>query len=118
MRARAHAIGARAAATASLCAAGAFAGPLVPTAVAQPAAFGMVPSLTGTGARQYYWQVTLALENRGGDALAEVNGHLVSEVEGERVGRSRGASFLDLAPGGRAEAVFETPDAPSDAVTT
>ena len=86
---------------------------------------GMTLALTATGLRDYYCTVTLTLTLtlRGDEAVAvavavaEVNGHLVSEVEGERVGRSRGASFLDLSPGGRAEAVFETPDAPCEAVT-
>jgi hypothetical protein len=100
-----------------VCDASPLAAALAPAAIAQEDAPNLAPSLAATGLGEYYCQVTLTLENRGAGALAKVNGHLVSEVDGERVGRSRGASFLDLAPGATAEAVFETPNVPCDAVT-
>ena len=47
-----------------------------------------------------------------------MNGHFFSFLGDEHVGRSKGASFLNLAPGDSAEAVFETPNAPCDDVTS
>lgn len=73
-------------------------------------------SLTDTGLREYYCTVTLSLENHGAEAVTEINGYLLSEIDGAKVGRSKGASFLNVAPGASAEATFETPNAPCDDV--
>ncbi len=69
-------------------------------------------SLAATGMREYYCGATLRLENRGAEAMEEIAGHLILTRDGASVGRSRGASFRDVAAGGAAEALFETPNAP------
>ena len=73
--------------------------------------------LIGTGKVDYYCSITVALENRTDTLLSEVNGFFMSVIDGKDVGRSRGASFLAIAPGARAEATFLTPEVPCDAVS-
>jgi hypothetical protein len=75
-----------------------------------------VLSIEDTGKRDYYCQIMVALENRTDTALTEISGHFFSFVGAEQVGRSKGAWFMNVAPGGRAEATFETPNAPCAAV--
>ena len=75
-----------------------------------------VLSLTDTGKREYYCQIMVTLENRSDAVLTEVSGHFFSYLGDAEVGRSKGAWFMNVPPGGRAEAVFETPNAPCDAV--
>jgi hypothetical protein len=67
-----------------------------------------------TGFRECHCGVTLVLTNEGGKTLKEINGFVVSMTDGEQVSRSRGVSFVDLAPGQRASARFETLHAPCD----
>lgn len=74
--------------------------------------------IEGTGMRAYYCTITVSLHNQTDAPLTEVNGHFFSYLDGTQVGRSKGASFLNVAPDGRAEAVFETPNAPCDEVTS
>ena len=75
-----------------------------------------VLSVEETGLRDYYCQVTVSLENTSDAALTEINGHFFSFVGDEQVGRSKGASFLNIAPGASAITIFETPNAPCDDV--
>ena len=75
-----------------------------------------VLSLEGTGLREYYCQITVSLENQTDAPLTEISGYVNSYVGAEKVGRSKGSWFMGIAPGARAEATFETPDAPCDAV--
>ena len=75
-----------------------------------------VLSLTDTGKREYYCQIMVTLENRSDTVLTEISGHFLSYLDEAQVGRSKGAWFMNVPPGGRAEAVFETPNAPCDAV--
>ena len=73
-------------------------------------------SLEGKGLRDYYCQITVALENRTDAPLTEISGYFNSYVGDQKVGRSKGSWFLNVGPGARAEATFETPNAPCDAV--
>ncbi|MEL7213706.1 MAG: hypothetical protein AAGK92_13670 [Pseudomonadota bacterium] len=75
-------------------------------------------TLQDTGMRSYYCTITVSLTNTTDAPLTEVNGHFFSFLGDEQVGRSKGASFLNLAPGASAQAVFETPNAPCDEVTS
>lgn len=74
-------------------------------------------TLQDKGMRAYYCTITVSLENTTDAPLTEINGHFFSFLDDAQVGRSKGASFLNVAPGGQAEAVFETPNAPCDDVT-
>lgn len=69
-------------------------------------------TLTDIGKRDYYCTITVRLENLSATALQDLNGFFLSYVGDTESGRSKGASFLNVAPGGSAEAVFETPNAP------
>ena len=71
----------------------------------------------GTSFREYYCGVTLAMTNDSDETLTEINGFVASMIDGEQVARSRGMSFLNLAPGERASALFEAPNAPCDEAT-
>ncbi len=73
--------------------------------------------LADTGKRDYYCTITVALTNESAEPLTEVNAHFLSFVGDRLVGRSKGASFLDVPAGGSTEAVFETPNAPCEDVT-
>ncbi|MEM8949957.1 MAG: hypothetical protein AAGC99_11565 [Pseudomonadota bacterium] len=74
-------------------------------------------TLIETGKRDYYCTVTLQIENTSEEALADLNGHLISLVDADDVGRSKGGSFLNVTPGATASAEFETPNAPCDQIT-
>ncbi|MEM6638189.1 MAG: hypothetical protein AAF667_20160 [Pseudomonadota bacterium] len=71
----------------------------------------------GTSFREYYCGVTLTMTNESPAPLVEINGFVASFIGDEQVGRSRGASFLNLAPGESASALFEAPHAPCDEAT-
>jgi len=71
----------------------------------------------GTSFRDYYCGVTLTMTNESDETLTEINGFVVSMIEGEQVARSRGMSFLNLAPGESASNLFEAPNAPCDEAT-
>lgn len=69
-----------------------------------------------TGKRDYYCTLTAILENGSDVPLTEISGFFYAYVGEEQVGRSKGAWFMNIAPGGRAEAEFETPNAPCQEV--
>lgn len=71
----------------------------------------------GTSFREYYCGVTLTMTNESDAHLTEINGFVASIVDGEQVARSRGMSFLNLAPGESATRLFEAPNAPCDEAT-
>ena len=71
----------------------------------------------GTSFREYYCGVTLTMTNESDAHLTEINGFVVSMTDGEQVARSRGMSFLNLAPGESATKLFEAPNAPCDEAT-
>ncbi len=71
----------------------------------------------GTSFREYYCGVTLTMTNDSDAHLTEINGFVASMIDGEQVARSRGMSFLDLAPGESATRLFEAPNAPCDEAT-
>ncbi|WP_424970717.1 hypothetical protein [Dinoroseobacter sp. S76] len=68
------------------------------------------------GKREYYCTAQMTLTNTGPDPVMEVSGHFYLYVGAERVGRSKGTWFMNIAPGASATAVFETPNAPCEAV--
>lgn len=82
------------------------------------AAEGYGIALVETGRREYYCTARMRLTNATDAPLAELAVVFHLFEDGAPVGRSKGASFLDVPPGGAAEAVFETPNAPCDAALT
>ena len=70
-----------------------------------------------TSFREYYCGVTLTMTNESEETLTEINGFVASMVDGEQVARSRGMSFLNLAPGDSMSNLFEAPNAPCDEAT-
>ncbi|MEM1266119.1 MAG: hypothetical protein AAGI50_08900 [Pseudomonadota bacterium] len=86
--------------------------------LAAPTAFAedYVLSLTGTAMRDYYCQIRVTLENTTDAPVTEISGFFYNYLDGAEVGRSRGAWFMNVAPGETADAVFETPNAPCEAV--
>lgn len=73
--------------------------------------------LQGIGREDYYCSIRVSLHNESEENLTEINGYFYSFVGDENVGRSRGASFLNVPVGGSVEAAFLTPNAPCDEVT-
>ncbi|MEM9524036.1 MAG: hypothetical protein AAF982_08595 [Pseudomonadota bacterium] len=73
--------------------------------------------LVGTGLRDYYCTITVTLTNETNAPVTEINGYFLSFVGGKQVGRSKGSSFLNIAPDGTGSTIFETPNAPCDDVT-
>ena len=73
-------------------------------------------TLTDTGLREYYCQITVALENTTDAPLTEISGFFYAYIGEEKVGRSKGSWFMNVPPGGTATATFETPNAPCDDV--
>ena len=71
----------------------------------------------GTSFREYYCGVTLTMTNESDAPLTEINGFVASMIDGEQVARSRGMSFMNLAPGDSATKLFEAPNAPCDEAT-
>ena len=72
-------------------------------------------TLEHTGFREYYCQNTVTQQNMTSETLTEINGFfLIFDDAGNQVGRSRGASFFNVAAGGSASVVFESPNAPCD----
>lgn len=76
------------------------------------AASDYVLSLLDTGQREYYCTATIALENQTDEPLTEISGYFFTFVGDQKVGRSKGSWFMNVAPGGSATATFETPNAP------
>lgn len=68
------------------------------------------------GLRAYYCTAEMTLTNTGDSPVMEVSGHFHLYVGDQRVGRSKGTWFMNLAPGASVTAVFETPNAPCEAV--
>ena len=75
-------------------------------------------ALQDKGLRDYYCTITVRLQNNTDAPLTEINGHFFSFVGEHEVGRSKGASFMNVAPGEIALATFETPNAPCEDVTS
>ncbi|MEL7203908.1 MAG: hypothetical protein AAFX07_08485 [Pseudomonadota bacterium] len=73
-------------------------------------------SVTDTGLREYYCQLTVTLENTDDAPLGEISGYFYAYIGDEKVGRSKGAWFLNVDSGDTAEATFETPNAPCDTI--
>ncbi|MEM7721112.1 MAG: hypothetical protein AAF376_01950 [Pseudomonadota bacterium] len=71
----------------------------------------------GVSFREYYCGVTLTMTNDRDETLTEINGFVASVIDGEQVARSRGMSFLNLAPGQSESRLFEAPNAPCDEAT-
>ncbi|MEM6566690.1 MAG: hypothetical protein AAF665_19725 [Pseudomonadota bacterium] len=74
--------------------------------------------LVDTGKRDYYCTITVSLTNEGGAQLTELNVFFLNFIGNEQVGRSKGASFMNVSPGASVEATFETPNAPCNDVET
>ncbi|MGZ2257242.1 hypothetical protein [Roseobacter sp. A03A-229] len=68
--------------------------------------------ITETGKRDYYCTITVELTNDSAEPLTEINAFFLNYIGQEQVGRSKGASFFNVAPGASATATFETPNAP------
>lgn len=68
--------------------------------------------LLDTGMREYYCLITVELENRSSEPLTEISGYFYNYIGTERVGRSKGTWFMNVAPGESAVATFETPNGP------
>ncbi|WP_424974158.1 hypothetical protein [Dinoroseobacter sp. S124A] len=64
------------------------------------------------GQREYYCTAEMTLTNTGPDPVMEVSGHFFLYVGADRVGRSKGTWFMNIAPGASVTTVFETPNAP------
>ncbi|MEM7711104.1 MAG: hypothetical protein AAF264_10230 [Pseudomonadota bacterium] len=81
-------------------------------ALPTPAMADWTLDLIGTGQREYYCTGTVRLTNNGDAPITELSGFFLIHLDGAQVGRSKGTWFLDVPPGGTAEATFETPNAP------
>lgn len=68
--------------------------------------------ITETGTRDYYCTITVTLTNDSAEPLTEINAFFLNYIGDTQVGRSKGASFFNVAPGASATATFETPNAP------
>ncbi|KIC44895.1 hypothetical protein [Tateyamaria sp. ANG-S1] len=86
--------------------------------VAAPAFADYSLELTEIGKRDYYCTITVALTNNSDTTLTEINAFFLNHIGEEQVGRSKGASFMNVAPGASASATFETPNAPCSATDT
>ncbi|MEQ3710419.1 MAG: hypothetical protein ABNH38_17715 [Tateyamaria sp.] len=69
-------------------------------------------ALTDLGKREYYCTITVELTNEGDAALTEINAFFLNFIGDTQVGRSKGASFMNVEPSATTSAVFETPNAP------
>lgn len=70
-----------------------------------------------TGVRDYYCTLTARLENASDETLDDLNGFFVLLVGRDQVGQSWANSFLNTAPGGATDVLFEAPNAPCADVT-
>ncbi|MEL7164990.1 MAG: hypothetical protein AAGL96_05910 [Pseudomonadota bacterium] len=85
---------------------------------ASPAAAEYTLALQEIGKRDYYCTITVELTNSTDKPLTEINAFFLNYVGETEVGRSKGASFSNVAPGASATATFETPNAPCSATDT
>ncbi|GGX67107.1 hypothetical protein GCM10007385_40230 [Tateyamaria omphalii] len=85
---------------------------------ASPALADYQLALTDIGKRDYYCTITVELTNQTETTLTEINAFFLNYVGDTQVGRSKGASFMNVAPGAVASAMFETPNAPCSATET
>ncbi|MEO9576454.1 MAG: hypothetical protein ABJ263_04120 [Tateyamaria sp.] len=85
---------------------------------ASPAVADYHLSLTEIGKRDYYCTITVQLTNEGDQTLTEINAFFLNYIGTDQVGRSKGASFMNVAPGAQVSATFETPNAPCSDSTT
>ncbi|MEM1389168.1 MAG: hypothetical protein AAF748_15230 [Pseudomonadota bacterium] len=74
----------------------------------------LVLEVAHDGFDEYYCVTRGTLRNEGDAAIREVNGFFIIYQGDEVVGRARGASFLNLEPGGEADALFPAPNVPCD----
>lgn len=88
------------------------------TVFASPALADYELALTDIGKRDYYCTITVELTNQSETMLTEINAFFLNYVGDTQVGRSKGASFMNVAPGAVASATFETPNAPCSATET
>ncbi|WP_299678697.1 hypothetical protein [uncultured Roseobacter sp.] len=79
---------------------------------ATPAVADYTLQITEIGKRDYYCTITVALTNDSAEPLTEINAFFLNYIGEQQVGRSKGASFFNVAPGASATATFETPNAP------
>ncbi|MEM8539188.1 MAG: hypothetical protein AAGF56_15165, partial [Pseudomonadota bacterium] len=70
------------------------------------------------GFREYYCVTKGMITNTGDTPLREINGYFIIFENGVETARSRGTSFMDLAPGNTVEALSEAPQAPCDTATS
>ncbi|MEL6100400.1 MAG: hypothetical protein AAFO97_11235 [Pseudomonadota bacterium] len=75
-------------------------------------------TLKDIGKRDYYCTITVELANGTDEPLTEINAFFLNYIGETEVGRSKGASFANVAPGTSATATFETPNAPCSATDT
>ena len=85
---------------------------------AAPGAADYTLALKEIGKRDYYCTITVELTNQTDVPLTEINAFFLNYVGAAEVGRSKGASFANVAPGASATATFETPNAPCSATAT
>lgn len=85
---------------------------LVALMFATPASAEYKLALIDTGMRDYYCTITVELTNTSSAPLTEINAFFLNYVGDKLVGRSKGSSFMNVAPGATALAMFETPNAP------
>jgi len=64
--------------------------------IATPAAAEYRLALMDVGKRDYYCTITVELTNEGNEGLTEINAFFLSFVGGVQVGRSKGASFVNV----------------------
>ena len=80
------------------------------------------PSLTvdaeHAGFREYYCVTKGTITNTGDQTLREINGYFIIYENGVETARSRGASFMDVAPGATVEGLSDAPQAPCDTATS
>lgn len=69
-------------------------------------------ALIETGKRDDYYAITVQIRNQSNEPPADLNGHFVSLVRAEGIGRNKGASFLNVGPSTTALTDFEPPNAP------
>lgn len=85
---------------------------------AGPAAADYTLALKELGKRDYYCTITVELTNGTDQPLTEINAFFLNYIGDAEVGRSKGASFANVAPGASVTATFETPNAPCSATDT
>ena len=91
---------------------------LVALMFATPALAEYELALVDTGKRDYYCTITVELIFFFYYSITEIYSFFLNYIGDELVGRSKGSSFMNVAPGASASATFETPNAPCTEVDT